>query len=50
LLAKVRISERVFPDPRERLTPADLRAAMQRAGVIGMPDVLFLDEVDRQPA
>ena len=28
----------------------DLREAMQRAGVIGMPDVLFLDEVDRQPA
>ena len=28
----------------------DLREAMQRAGVLGKPEVLFLDEVDRQPA
>lgn len=28
----------------------DLREAMQRAGVIGRPDVVFLEETDRQPA
>jgi heme-degrading monooxygenase HmoA len=28
----------------------DLRQAMQRAGVIGMPDIIFLEEAERQPA
>ena len=28
----------------------DLREAMQRAGIIGMPEVVFLEEVDRQSA
>ena len=28
----------------------DLKAAMQRAGVADMPDIYFLEEVDRPPA
>jgi heme-degrading monooxygenase HmoA len=28
----------------------DLRAAMQRAGVLGAPEVLFLEEVEQTPA
>jgi heme-degrading monooxygenase HmoA len=28
----------------------DLRAAMQRAGVVGAPEVLFLEEVEQTPA
>jgi len=28
----------------------DLRAAMEKAGVIGQPDILFLDEVERSGA
>ncbi len=29
---------------------ASLRAAMQNAGVVGRPDVYFLEEADNQPA
>jgi heme-degrading monooxygenase HmoA len=31
-------------------TSPDLREAMQRAGVQGMPEVLFLEEVEQTPA
>jgi quinol monooxygenase YgiN len=28
----------------------DLKKTMEKAGVVGMPDVFFLEEVERQPA
>ena len=28
----------------------DLRKTMEKAGVVGMPDVFFLEEIERQPA
>ncbi len=28
----------------------ELKTAMQKAGVIGMPEIYFLEEIDRQPA
>lgn len=28
----------------------DLKKTMEKAGVVGMPDVFFLEEIERQPA
>ncbi|HYM09815.1 MAG TPA: hypothetical protein VEU62_03740 [Bryobacterales bacterium] len=35
---------------REFARSPDLQQTLERAGVLGQPDILFLDEADRPPA